>query len=89
MKTMYEVNRLLSEYFKEDKKIKRMIDASYKKQDKGFYVYAKKDINDLDDDITKKINSKNVKGCVSYMMRYAGRPAMAESRIISCNKDKR
>ena len=84
---MYEVNRLLLEYFKEDKKIKTMIDASYKKQDKGFYVYAKKDISDTDDDITEKINSKNVKGCVSYMMRYAGRPAMAESRITYYNKD--
>ena len=84
---MYEVNRLLLEHFKDDKQIRRMIDSSYKKQDKGFYVYAKKDINDNDDDITRKINSKNVKGCVSYMMRYAGRPAMAESRITYYNKD--
>ena len=84
---MYEVNRLLLEHFNNDKEIKRMTDSSYKKQDKGFYVYAKKDINDNDDDITKRISSKNVKGCVSYMMRYAGRPAMAQSRILYYNKD--
>ena len=31
--------------------------------------------------------SKDVGGCVNYMMRYAGRPAMAESRILSYDKE--
>ena len=84
---MYEVNRLLLEYFKNDRAIKKMIDASYRKQEEGFYVYAKKDVDDKDERYTKNINSQNVKGCVSYMMRYAGRPAMAESRITCYNKD--
>ncbi len=80
----FEVNRLLLERF--GKKIKHLIDNSYKKQDNGFYVYAKADIED-DDKYTSKINSKNVKGCVNYMMRYAGRPVMAESRLLSYDKD--
>ena len=86
---MYEVNRLLKERFKDDKHIKFLIDASYNRQEEGFYVYAKKDVSISDDDerYESKINSKNVKGCVNYMMRYAGRPAMAESRISLYNKD--
>ena len=84
---MYEANILLKERYPDDKMIKKMIDGSYKKQDKGFYVYAKADISDNDDEITKKINSKNVRGCVSYMIRYASRPATAQSRITCCNKE--
>lgn len=84
---MYEVNRLLLEHFDDDEIIKKLIDDSYKKQDKGFYVYAKKDLNKDDDGYTGSINSKNIKGCVSYMMRYASRPAMAQSRITYYNKD--
>lgn len=85
---MYEVNRLLKERFKDDKHIKFLIDASYNRQEEGFYVYAKKDVSISDDErYESKINSKNVKGCVNYMMRYAGRPAMAESRISLYNKD--
>ncbi len=80
----FEVNRLLLERF--GKKIKHLIDNSYRKQNNGFYVYAKADIED-DDKYTSKINSKNVKGCVNYMMRYAGRPVMAESRLLSYDKD--
>ncbi len=84
---MYEVNRLLLEHFSNDSRIRKLITSSYRKQDQGFYVYARKDISDSDDDYTKKIGSENVKGCVCYMMRYAGRPAMAESRITYYNKD--
>ena len=84
---MYEVNRLLQERFNNDKIIKKLISDSYKRQDNGFYVYAKKDTGDDDDKYAGNINSKNVKGCVNYMMRYAGRPAMAESRITYYNKD--
>ena len=78
----YEVNRLLLNRF--GNKLKPLINNSYKKQDNGFYVYAKADISDKDDGkYTNNINnSKNVKGCVNYMMRYAGRPVMAENRLI-------
>ena len=84
---MYEVNRLLKERYPDDKKIKFLIGNSYKRQEEGFYVYAKADLNEDDDKYTEKINSDNVKGCVNYMMRYAGRPAMAESRILYYNKE--
>ena len=79
---MYEVNRLLQEYFPNSKEIKRLINNEYKKRDNGFYVYAKADLQD-DGRYTSKINSKNIKDCVNYMMRYAGRPVMAESRLLS------
>lgn len=79
---MYEVNRLLLENFKNSKKINRLIDDEYRKRDNGFYVYAKADLKD-DGRYTKKNNSKNINDCVNYMMRYAGRPVMAESRLIS------
>lgn len=96
----YEVNRLLKEHYdnSKDKKlkshIKMLINQSYKNYDNGFYVYAKyqNDSFDEDDKINNekkknKVFSKNVGGCVSYMMRYAGRPAMAENRIISYDKE--
>lgn len=45
---MYEVNRLLLERFKDDKKLKSLIDRSYKIRDNGFYVYAKANLNNDD-----------------------------------------
>lgn len=53
----------------EFKNLKNMI---YKKSNKGFYVYA------------EKKNNKNVstKEMIDYAIRYSGKPAMAESRII-------
>lgn len=96
----YEVNRLLRDYYKDcsDEKKKKLIDSlidqSYKNYNNGFYVFARYQEDEFDEDDRinnqKKKNkdfSKNVGGCVSYMMRYAGRPAMAESRIIYYNKD--
>lgn len=82
---MYEVNRLLLERFKDDKRLKLLIDNSYKSKDNGFYVYAKADISD-DNKYSGNAVSSNIKECVNYMMRYAGRPAMAESRIIHHDK---
>lgn len=82
---MYEVNRLLKDRYPTSKDIKAIIDKEYKTRDNGFFVYAKADLND-DDRYTSKVKSENIKGCVSYMMRYAGRPVMAESRIISYDK---
>ena len=51
------------------KALKNMI---YKKSNKGFYVYA------------EKKNNKNVstKDMIEYAVRYTGKPAMAESRIL-------
>jgi hypothetical protein len=75
----YELNRLLLEYF--GKQFRRYMNKSYIDQYKGFYVYAppvKKDDKPVSD---------HVEGCVNYMMRYASRPAMAESRITSYNKE--
>lgn len=96
----YEVNRLLKDYYKDSDnkklqaKIGHLINKSYKTYDSGFYVYAKyqEDKFDKDDKINnnRKENkefSKNVGACISYMMRYAGRPAMAENRIISYDKE--
>lgn len=49
--------------------MRSLINKLYREKDNGFYVYAKGEINDLN------IISK-------YLARYAGRPAIAESRII-------
>ena len=52
----------------------------YKELDEGFYVYAKKRENQDDD---------NIEECVKYITRYTSRPAMAESRIIKYEDDKK
>jgi hypothetical protein len=57
----------------------------YKKHSNGFYVYAKYDKDDNEDDNDDHVD--DVTGCVSYCMRYAGRPAMAESRIIKYDRE--
>ncbi len=44
----------------------------YKKSDNGFYVYAEQ----------KKNKKQSTKDMVEYVVRYSGKPAMAESRII-------
>ena len=50
----------------------------FKKKDSGFYVNAPQ----------KECKSpKQIKRIVNYVCRYAGHPAMSESRIISYNKD--
>ena len=78
----YEVNRLLKEYYhdSDDTKLKSrinsLINQSYKNYDSGFYVYAKYQGDEFDEDDTinnaKKKNrefSKNVGACVSYYPR--------------------
>lgn len=52
------------------KQFKTLKNFIYKKSNKGFYVYA------------GKKNSSSTKDMVEYAIRYAGKPAMAESRII-------
>jgi hypothetical protein len=84
----YELNRLMLEHF--GKSFRSTVNTSYDIQNNGFYVYAKyQDDEDTSDDSQKKKKkdySKDVAGCVNYMMRYASRPPMAESRILSHSK---
>lgn len=80
----FELNRLLSDHF--GKRFDKLKNESYKEENNGFYVYAKD--RDNDEEAEKERNhSKDVQGCVNYIMRYASRPAMAEGRIISYDKD--
>lgn len=76
----FELNRLLSDHF--GKKFDNLKKQSYKEENQGFYVYAKDKDND-EEAKKEREHSKDVQGCVNYIMRYAARPAMAESRIIS------
>ena len=52
----------------------------YQTDTNGFYVYAPP---------RNMKNQKDKKACIKYDMRYTGRPAMAESRIISYDYDAR
>ncbi len=74
----YELNRLLIQHF--GKQFYKVTNQSYIDQENGYYVYAKQQEN------RKGSASDNVGACVEYMMRYAARPAMAESRILSYDK---
>lgn len=56
------------------KEFKKVIDEIYKVSKNGFYVHGPKHDNE-------KIKSK--KDIVKYVVRYAGHPAISESRIIS------
>lgn len=62
---------------KELKQIKQLWNTIYQEKTEGFYVNAPK---------MKKKKGKDA--VVTYMIRYAGRPAMAESRILSYDKKK-
>lgn len=82
----YEINRLMLERF--GKKFRKVVNTAYNDYESGFYVYAKSNQETVkEDNPDNKVNSKNVAGCVNYMMRYASRPAMAESRLISYDED--
>lgn len=69
----------------------------YKKHPEGFYVYAKFDKDKTDEfdnpdnsslsSSSKKNYSKDIEGCINYCMRYASRPAMAESRITKYERN--
>jgi len=60
----------------EQRKFRKLVNALYQENTNGFYVNAPpKDM--------KKSGKDQV---VQYMIRYAGKPAMAQSRIISYNK---
>lgn len=51
-------------------KFKKLKNKIYKEYENGFYVYAKPD------------NISSVKQTINYVVRYTGRPAMAQSRIL-------
>ena len=51
-------------------KFKKLKNEIYKEYENGFYVYAKPD------------NISSVKQTINYVVRYTGRPAMAQSRIL-------
>ncbi|MDH6366845.1 MULTISPECIES: transposase [unclassified Breznakia] len=80
----FELLRLMEEKIGPSfKKHKNQYFENYKD---GLYVYAKKmDSDDTDADINED-HSDNIKGCINYCMRYAGRPAMAESRITEYDR---
>lgn len=79
----YELNRFMIERF--GRSFRKFASHSYIHQNKGFYVYAKKPYRSTNQNYQKS-ESENVNECVNYMMRYASRPAMAESRILSYDK---
>jgi len=61
--------------FNELPKFKKLKNEIYKKYENGFYVYAKPD------------NISSVQQTINYVVRYTGRPAMAQSRIINYDGD--
>ncbi len=76
----FEILRLMHEYFGDS--FKKFKNDSYSNHKDGFYVYAKYDNYSLSDTDNININQiKTVEAKVMYIMRYASRPAMAESRI--------
>ena len=68
---------LLYLIIKKSSKIKSEI---FKNRDNGFYVHAPQ---------TECKNPKQIKKIVNYVCRYAGHPAMSESRIIKYDKENR
>ena len=77
---MFQVLDILSKYKDQIKNFRYLKQKFYEVNDNGFYVYAKKREDDNDD---------NVEECVKYIARYTSRPAMAESRIIKYEDDKK
>lgn len=61
--------------------------AIYESKNNGFYVYARTEpTKDEEDDDDRNDYEDDINGCISYCMRYVGRPAMAESRITEYNE---
>lgn len=80
----FEILRLLSEKLGNSfNDLKRTL---YHHYPKGFYVYAKSHEDEAEDFDTSK-NSQNINDCITYCMRYAARPALAESRITNYDSD--
>lgn len=82
----YEITRLLSQFYPDE--FNSIKNQAFKNYSDGFYVYAKDPSFDKDNSyFSNKTYSNDIKGCVNYMMRYASRPAMAESRITSYDSE--
>lgn len=60
---------------------KNMKNLLYKDNKQGFYVHAPK--------IQSNSFSDNSKGLIEYVVRYAGHPAMSESRILNVDNEKK
>lgn len=67
----------LSDNPKKLKSFKRLINVLYQDDTNGFYVHAP----------PRDMKASGKDQVVKYMIRYAGKPAMAQSRIISYNKN--
>ena len=61
---------LLEKHFGKEK-FKTLKNYIYKTSSNGFYVHA------------PKVKSRNIKSTVKYVIRYSGKPAMAQSRILN------
>lgn len=61
---------------KEYKDFKKLITQLYREHNNGFYVYA-----------PPMKNKKGKDAIINYILRYTGRPVMAESRIIDYDKE--
>lgn len=72
----YRWQKLLLDYLAENlpsceiPKFKKLKNEIYKHYENGFYVYAKPD------------NISSISQTINYVVRYTGRPAMAQSRIL-------
>lgn len=80
----YEILRLLQESV--GPSFSSVRSRSYKDHPDGFYVYAH--YAKKEDDLDSKDFNDDINGCISYAMRYAGRPCIAESRIVSYDREK-
>ena len=78
----YELLRLIEEKIGPSFKHARSI--LYKDHPKGFYVHAK--TQKKNEEFENKDHSDDINACITYNMRYAGRPCIAESRIVSYDK---
>lgn len=61
---------LLEKHFDDKQKFKALKNYIYKTSSNGFYVHA------------PKVNARDVKSTIKYVIRYSGKPAMAQSRIL-------
>ena len=62
---------------KELRKFKQLVNTIYKEKTNGFYVNAP----------PKEMRKNGKDQVIKYMIRYAGKPAMAQSRVISYNHE--
>ena len=84
MKTLLDMMRdALPKHSIEHTNFLKLRSKVYNQNTNGFYVYAPPIISKKE-----KLDMSNREQIVKYMMRYTGRPAMAQSRIVSLDKSK-